>query len=468
MTVRLRTGPLALLLLAACGGAEHAPETSPSLAACRVNLSPRSTEPMVPLAAPAFAAARSTLIVNVEVPLGGVKDTLEAKVGRRVAEERDHDIGMAGRVQYTVDRGPFAVSVQGDALVIEAPLHAHAQACAKGGCYAGCDPEAKISARVPLQLGANYKFRPSAVKIEITRGCEMRALGGLVRIDMTPMLQARLTQESKGIEAAIDRDLPDLRPQAERVWAELAHPRALPLGACVVLAPGGIIQGPASGAGELARLRFGLLAHPELRARCGDAPRPVPLPPLHADPSLPVEGDVHLALLLPPDAPATAFEGTSIDVGKGSARLVRASGSVSALTFDLSGDVCGPVGVGATGAAWSEDGRAVHLTGVSPLGIDGARLASAGLDAALLSKGIEHAPIAVAFAAADLKSALPALAKSMSDERATVSATVSSAAPETAGLRADRGQTEVTAVVRVRGALTIHATKLPDAPLTSP
>lgn len=460
MQYRVRFNFFALLLPVlggACGGAERPPETSTAAPSCRVTLPPRPPEAAAPVAAPAFAAWRSTVVVNIEVPLGSVKDTLEAKVGRRVAEERDHDIGLAGRVQYTVDRGPFAVSVQGDALVIEAPLHAHAQACAKGGCYAGCDPEAKITARVPLQLGVNYKFRPSAVKIEITRGCEMRALGGLVRIDMTPMLEARLAQESKGIESSIDRDLPDLHPQAERVWAELSLPRALPLGACVVLAPQTIVQGPASGAGELASLRFGLFAHPELRARCGDVPRPPPLPPLHNDPSLPPEGDVHLALLLPHDAPAIALEGASIELGKGSTRVVHASGPASALLFDLSGDVCGAVGVGAAGAAWSDDGRALHFTGVSPLGADGSRLASAGLDATLLAKGIEHAPITVAFAAADLKSALPELARSLSDEHVTVSATVSGAAPEAAGLRTDSGQTEIVAVVRVRGALTIRA-----------
>ena len=108
-------------LLAACGGGVGAtsPSSLPESAApipetCAVRLparDPASTS--APAAAPpaAFASLRSTLVVHAEIPLAGIRQALELKVPRRVAEERDHDLGAAGRLEYTVDRGPFTVRV---------------------------------------------------------------------------------------------------------------------------------------------------------------------------------------------------------------------------------------------------------------------------------------------------------------------------------------------------------------------
>jgi hypothetical protein len=403
----------------------------------------------------------STVVVNVEVPLAGVKREIEGKVPRRVGEERDADIGMAGRLEYTVDRGPFAVSAEGGALVVEAPLEAHARACARGSCYAGCDPQARVVARIPLRLDAEYKLRRSSVRIDVTRGCEIHALGGLMSLDVTPMLQQRLAQESRRLEASIDRELPDLRPQATQLWTELSRAQPLPLGACVVLAPEGLSQGPSSGTGNLARLRFAMVARPELRARCapsggqaqGAASAPRPLPPLRDDPALPPEGDAHVAIVLPADAAAGAMQGAAVDLGKARARIRRASGDPSALVSELSGEACGAVATRAAGAAWLDSGRAVHLVGVAPLAPDSARASSVGLDASGVAKAVEQAAIAVPIAADELRTLLPELARSLPDERVTGAATVSEARPEMAGLRAG----DLVAVVRLRGAVTIRA-----------
>ncbi len=273
------TAAVVVSLGAASASCGSAPPTPPPEVACRVGLPPRPARPVdaEPEPRPAlFFAPRSTVVVNVDVPLKSLAEALDAKVARRVAEERDHDLGMAGRLQYVLDRGAFAAKVDGDALVIEAPLQAHVQACAKGSCYAGCDPEARATVRVPLALNADYKFRPSSVHIDITRGCELRALGGLVRIDVTPIIEQRLAAETRRIELAIDGELPNLRPQAERVWSELGRARSLPLGACVVLAPDAVVQGPSAAIGDAARLRFGIYARPELRSRCGDVTAPPP------------------------------------------------------------------------------------------------------------------------------------------------------------------------------------------------
>src|SRR5262249_26992335 len=110
-------------------------------------------------------------------------------------------------------------------------------------------------------------FRPSQVHIDVVRGCKVRALGGIVEVDVTPVLEGNLAGESRKIEAQIDRELPDLKPEAQRLWAEIGKSRALPLGSCVVVAPEAIVQGPPSGTNDVARLRRALAAPPERRLR---------------------------------------------------------------------------------------------------------------------------------------------------------------------------------------------------------
>jgi hypothetical protein len=427
-------------------------------------------------ARPLFASPRSTIVVHAEVPLAGVGQALELKVPRRVAEERDHDLGAAGRLEYTVDRGPFKVRVDKDALVVEAPLQGRAQACAKGRCYAGCAPEARVSARVPLRLGADYKLHSSEVRIDVTKGCEVRALGGLLTIDVTPILRGALAAQSRNLQASLDRELPDLRPQATRLWAELGKRRELPLGMCVDLVPEEITQGPASGTSESARLRFGLLAWPEVRIRCagtvppapprapGAAPGlaaagapalPRPLPPLRDDPSLGEAGDVHLAIVLPDDAAARAVASAAepVDFGGRRARIGRASGDVpSGVLVELTGEVCGDARMTATGVAWA-DAQSLRLTGAAPMPGEGERLVLAALDPARLAMTFERAPIALPIAVSALETTLPELARGMSDDKLTVTATVASAQPESAGLRGK----DLVAVALLRGAVTLRA-----------
>lgn len=458
--------PLAVLAMAVVACAKRGESGAPRPAlpeplpeTCATRLSPRDVADgaagPTPLATPpAFAPFRSTVIVQAELPLGGVRQALEAKVPIRVAAERDHDIGIAGRLEYTVDRGPFTVRVERDTLVVESILHGRAQACAKGSCYASCAPEARATARVPLRLNADYKLRTSDVRIDVTRGCEVRALGGFVTVDVTPMLRSALAAESRNVQASIDRELPDLRPEATRMWTELSQPRPLPLGMCVVLAPEGIVQGPASGTVDQARLRFGLHARPELRVRCGAAAVGTrPLPRLEDDPSLGPAGDVRLAIVLPGDAPARALEGgEAFDLGRGRARVSKATGDAGAgFVLELAGEVCGEVQIGSRGVAWS-DAQSLHLASGAPLPVDATRLADAGVDPARLAAGIEHVSIPVPIAVGALETLLPELARGLSNDKVSVAATVESARPDNAGLRG----TEVLAIVLLRGAITIQ------------
>ncbi len=455
----------ASVLACACGPAPPPrpvpPSRPPPVAdTCATRLAPRAAAvapalPALPTGAP--LAQRSTLIVNVDVPLSGVRAAIEAKVPRRVAEERDHDLGMAGHLEYTVDRGPFSLRVQNDTLVVESVLQGHAQACAKGRCYAGCAPEARATAHVPLRLGADYKLHASDVRVEVTRGCEVKALGGFLTVDVTPILRGALEGQSRAIQASIDRELPDLRGEAQRLWSELEKPKALPLGACVQLEPEGILQGPASGTAELAHLRFGLFARPEIRMKCGaDAAtsKARPLPPLRDDPSLPTLGAVHLAIVLAPEAAARGLEGGDpFELGAQRVQIRKAAGDpVTGLALELGGEICGGVTMTATSITWN-DPQSLRLTGVMPLGDEGERLTAAGIDAARLAAGIERAPIPLPIAVPALGTLLPELASGLSDDRVAISAVVESALPETAGLRGG----DVVAVALLRGAVTVRA-----------
>ncbi len=453
--------PPVVVLLSSLGCAPHAGRDGASQGAttapCAVRLTPRGEDiPSVATTGAPFEAPQSTLIVNAEVPLAALRQELETHVPRRVVEKQEQDIGVAGRLEYTVDRGAFSLRVEGDVLVVEAPLHGRAEACAKGRCYAGCNPEARVTARVPLRLGTDYRLRTSDVRIDVTRGCKVRALGGFVSIDVTPMVQGAIAGQARGVQASIDRQLPNVRPVAARLWDELMKPRPLPLGACAMLQPEGLVQGTASGTSEFLRIPFGVVSRPELHVRCAPDPapkRPMALPPLREMRALPKSGDVHLAIVLPPDAPARALDpNATLDLGGAHARIARASGDpASGLAIELAGEACGDVAMNVGGAAWGE-ANSVHLTRVSPTTGEGRRLDAAHLDGARLAAGIERTSIPLPIAVDALATMLPELARGLEADQVAITVSVDRAAPESAGLRG----ASVVATALLRGTVTVR------------
>jgi hypothetical protein len=186
----------------------------------------------------------------------------------------------------------------------------------------------------------------------------------------------------------------------------------------------------------------------------------MPLPALRDDPNLPADGDVHLSIVMPPETIAASFEGAQdvIDLGAGKSHLQHVTGATGGnaqgLAIDLYGEVCGPVGVRAFGAAWTDDGRAVHLVQTSLPAADPPRLTAAGLDPNAFMKSIEKVPIPIPIAPDQLKSTIPELAKSESDQTVDVSVQIADAHPESAGLR---GAGDVIAIVELKGSATIRA-----------
>jgi hypothetical protein len=412
-----------VILLAGCG-----PKESKSPAEeCKTTLvpRPRPTGPESP--APPLPKS-SRMVAHVDMKLAPVAAELEKSVPRRVADERGRDIGVAGSLNATVDRGPLATSVEQENLVIRTELRAHAEACAKGRCYASCDPIATATATVPLRLTPDYRFAPSRVTVAFTRGCQIRALGGFVTIDVTPTIQGLMADELRGIERQIDARIPQPRPQVERLWKELNASRELPLGACAIVNPRGLVQGPVRGMPGSVRMRFALDALPELRTRCGDVPPPLPLPKLVHDPQMAEEDDLVVAFVWPLAKVSSQIGGGDpfiLDGARVHATTVKAAPAGADVDLDLSvrGEACGDVALRAA-PKWSEDGTAIVLGGPR---------------------------VAPPVQPEALKTMIPSVASSLSDPSFELKATVKEAKPIAAWARGE----DLVATVRVRGSIQI-------------
>jgi hypothetical protein len=368
------------------------------------------------------------MIAHVDMPLAPVTAELEKNVPRRVAEERGRDIGVAGSLNVVGDRGPFTTSVDGENLLVRTEIRVHAEACAKGRCYASCDPIANATAAVPLRLTPDYRFAPSRVTVALTRGCQIRVLGGFVTVDITPTIEKLMAAELHSVERQIDARIPQPRPQVERLWKELNAPRALPLGACAVVNPRGLVQGPMQGAPGHVRMRFALDALPELRTQCGDPPPALPLPKLAHDPRMPEEDELVVAFVWPLTKVGSQIQGGDPFVFEGSrvratSAKATAAGAEVDLDLALRGEACGEVALRAK-PTWSEDATAIVLGG-------------------------PRVPPPVQPEA--LKTMVPAVASSLSDPSVDVKATVKSAAPVAAWTRGE----DLVATVRVRGSIEI-------------
>lgn len=435
-----------LNLLAACAVAcASSPLPPESARECSVHLAPRAA-PVghTAAAAPNRKAALSQLVVHIEAPLQPLAQQLEQRVQKRLAEGR-FGIGPGGSVSYSVERGPLTLSTTTSALVVEAPVQARAEACRGARCYASCEPQALVRVELPLLLRSDYRFAPATVSVHFTRGCKVRALGFLT-IDLTPTLQAELDSKLEDAGRQIARQLPDLKADAERAWRQLLEPRELPFGACLVLQPSGLVEGPLVPSREQLRLRFAVLAMPELRARCAEpksGEMPPALPPLRVDPALPEQGLVQLGMVTPlatltPSAAARAE--------------IAAWGSDVDVAVTLAGNVCGELAFSAR-PDFSGDGQAIGLTMPRLTASERKRLLEHELDAAaLLRRLTASARVTPLLSLRGFREAAPVLASAQSTPRLEINAVVS--ATRAAGAAA-RGE-ELIAWLEARGSVTLR------------
>ncbi len=449
---------LATLLMGCAGRSSGAPAAEAAAPFCPRQLGPRPVapprlEPAAPVAVP-----RSRLIVEARLPLAVLASELEHNVAPRLAEGRGVKLGPAGVLHYSVDRGAFTLSIVAGQLVVETPIHARAEACSGPSCYAHCEPQALARASIPLWLRPDYGFDPSRVSLQFTQGCNVRALRGLLSIDVTPILKAALAPQLERVRREIDGRLPAIRADVERAWRQLSTPLPLPLGGCVVVDPLGLIQGPVRESAGIVHARFALLARPELRADCPSAPASgATLPDLSLDPTLPEQDSVTLGMHLPLASLAGAFEAAPARSGS-EPRFRVAEATLDALDgrviaeLTLAGGVCGDIALEAEPVFVGEEG-VIELTAGKLSPGESERVRAAGLDPEALARRLAELPrLTTPLSLPLLRLATPALAALLSDPKFSLSARVSSL--RSAGAAA-RGESLV-AWVEARGSLTLE------------
>jgi hypothetical protein len=401
-------------------------------------------------------APESQIVAHVEAPLAKIALELEQRVQKRLAEGR-FGIGPGGTVSYSVERGALSLSVTSSSLVIEAPVSAQAEACRGRGCYASCEPQAVVRASVPLLLRPDYSFEPSTISLKFTRGCKVRALGGLLTIDVTPTLESELQSELAKVGRQIDRQLPDLRADVQQRWTELAAPQPLPLSGCFLLQPRAIVQGALTPSTTTLRVNLAVLATPELRSRCDDPAPPQPLPALMRDLALPEEGAVLLGMV----TPLAGFESSLLAAAPvhASQRTIKITGANLAahgsdvdVTFALSGDVCGDTTLGAV-PDFAGDGQHIGLARPTLSGPERERWRASGLDdQPVITALLASARVTPLLSASAVREVAPTLVRTLSRPSMPVSAKVSTARAAGAAARGD----DLVAWIEARGSVTIQ------------
>lgn len=444
MKIRLVIGSAAFGL----GCASAAPRPGDEAAndrQCGVQLPPRSAPVSHgATSAPVRKATGSQIVVHLETALGPILAQLEERVQKRLAEGRA-GIGPGGTVSYTAERGALALSTTATTLVIETPVRARAEACRGASCYASCEPQALVRAELPLMLRPDYGFAPAVVSLRFTQGCKVRALGGFLTIDLTPTIEGALEPELRKVGRQIDRQLPDLRAEAEKLWRELHVPRELPLGACLVLQPSGLVQGPLVPSRERLHARFAVLATPELRSRCAEPSSAAPpsLPPLRLDPSLPDEGTVQLGMVTPLEGLTKSFT---------SGARVSAWGSDVDVAATMTGEVCGELAFTAR-PDFSGTGEHIGLAQPHVSLSERQRLLDSEVDpVALLRQLTAGARVTPLISVQGFRTAAPALASAQSQPKLDISAQVASTRAAGAAARGD----ELVAWLEARGSVTLR------------
>ena len=459
--MRAALGVLLSTFLTSCASGSSAtptaaPTTGTPTAACAQRLAPRPVpRPAVQPAPETPAAAQpSRLVVHARLSLAKLAAELERNVEQRLAEGKGLRLGPAGVLDFSVDRGAFSVAIVGDQLLVETPVVGRAQACRGGSCYASCEPRALVRAEIPLWLDSDYHFGPSRVSLTFTNGCKVRALGGLLTIDVTRLLTSALAPRLERVGREIDGRLPDVRAEVDRGWRQLSTPRPLPIGGCLVVEPLGLVQGPVQQFGEVAHARFALLARPELRSDCGEPAATAPVPPLRTDPALPEEDVVTLGMELPLTSLARAFEAATPEAGSRPsyhvvAAMTEAQGERVAAELELSGELCGDVTFQAQ-PSFAGEGAELELTAGKLDAGESERVRAVGLDPETLARQLGRLPrLSAPLSLSMLRAAPPALAWLFADPSFSLAARVSSM--RAAGAAA-RGQ-QLVAWVEARGSL---------------
>lgn len=224
---------------------------------------------------------------------------LAKEIPSRVAQDRNVDAGLAGRLSYRIDRSPFVASVSEGRLFITTQLQGHADLCkplGPLGCvgYAQCSPRALATASIPLSLGPSYRIGPASVSIRTTHPCE---IGGM---DATPRIQKEANAQARRIERRINGLLPSFAKDAQALWNAVGVHVPLGIDSRLRITPLLVVQGAPVQVGSRVTIPLGVRATVRIeplrgaRDDVGPIPSPVHEPDLAPDLHLHVPIEVDL------------------------------------------------------------------------------------------------------------------------------------------------------------------------------
>jgi len=319
----------------------------------------------------------SRIAFSVVVPLATMRKSIEAKVPVRVAEESNRDIGTAGKLSYTVDRTPFVISVNQGRVILKSDLTAQVHVCkplGPLGCqeYASCTPTMRFEASVPIALAPTWTVAPSTVRIDVVKGCVVTPLG-MVSVDVTPTIEARLATEAKKAQARIDKSVPPFRADVEKGWEKMQGSLPVAGTSCARLNPIAILQGPAKIEDDKLIARGCIDAMPSVDTPCPEPqPKPVALPNVTQDLAIPESLVLHVPVRLSiaqlseewskrVEGPLTVGE-ESLRIGALTVRVAREGIVIDAA---VSGTTCGVLSLLAV-PSWDEKRRLLVLSSLTP------------------------------------------------------------------------------------------------------
>lgn len=315
---------------------------------CATQLGP---DEFVPRDAPPAPNVRSRLGVELVAEIAAVQRELGRQVPVRLAGEKRRPVGAPGDVTYSVTRGPFSLTLDGDRLLCAVPVSVEVEVCKPLGpfcpVYGHCSPRLAAVASVPVLLDESYEMGRSRVGISVLSPCTIAG------IDATPEIRRRAAGAVGLVQRRIDAAIPELRPTVAGIWELLHHPVLLGTRTCLRITPERLAQGHPTGAGG--RISTRLAAEGTLRVEdpCKDPNAAVsapPLPKLETRASLPagieLNVPIHTDFTDVESALARALiESTSTDAPRIVA--VEASGTgggehgLVALRITVAGSVCG-------------------------------------------------------------------------------------------------------------------------------
>ncbi len=387
--------PLACVLLTVGACAPHrappTPAASPPIV-CAVRIDEPTLPAPTPPALPEIPA--SEIVVGISLDTATLTRRLGEEVPPRVAQGRNVDAGVAGRLSFRIDRSPFSVAIRGRNLVISTQLDGQADLCkplGPLGCvhYAACSPRALATASIPLSLGPAYRPGPASVHIQVTRPCE---IGG---IDASAHMQREAHKQARRIEARVNALLPSFAKDAQALWNAMGVHVPLGIDSRLRINPSHVVEGPAHDDGSSLTIPLGVRADLRIEPRQGERDDPGPIPPPRFEPELPPAVQLHVPIEVDVAGIDASLSRSVRDVSDGAAPQilsVRSQPDADGLRLLLSvkGYSCGTVAFRATPVFDEGSGR-VRLSGVAPMASEVSRVGTIdrGLDLARIARAVE-------------------------------------------------------------------------------